>query len=62
MKQGTPRDWFAETVKAADYVYKVTPRGPIHGYSYIYHYSYILEERLTLAGYRLAFVLNTIFN
>jgi len=62
MKQGTPIEWFSQTVKIADYIYKVTPKGPIHGYQYVYRYSYILEQQLTLAGFRLAFILNTIFS
>jgi hypothetical protein len=61
MKQGTPTEWFGETVKKADYVYNVTPKGVIRGYHYIYHYTHILETQLTLAGYRLAYILNTIF-
>jgi hypothetical protein len=62
MKQGTPTEWFRETVKTADYIYKVTPQGQNQSYRYVYNYTYILERQLKLAGYRLAFVLNSIFD
>jgi hypothetical protein len=62
MQQGTPKEWFYQTAKIADFVYKVTPKGDISAYRYIYNYSHILEEQLTLAGYRLAYVLNMIFD
>jgi hypothetical protein len=62
MQRGTPTEWFGETVSIADYVYKVSPQGQNYSYAYIYRHSHVLEQQLTLAGYRLAYVLNTIFN
>jgi len=62
MQQGTPREWFSETAKIADFIYKNTPQNQNHSYKYIYENSHILEEQLTLAGYRLAYILNMIFD
>jgi hypothetical protein len=62
MQKGTPRDWFLETVSTADFVYNHTPQKTKLSYKYLYDYSYILEQQLTLGGYRLAYLLNTMFN
>jgi hypothetical protein len=62
IQNGTILDWFNQTVKTAAYIYSVTPQNQNFSYQYIYANDFILEEQLTLAGYRLAYVLNTIFN
>ncbi len=62
MQKGTPKEWFNETVAIADFVYRHTPQNVNFDYKYLYDYSYILEKQLTLGGYRLAYLLNTIFN
>ena len=61
-QRGTPHEWFAETVVIADYVYKNTPQNQNLSFRYIYSKSHILEQQLLLGGYRLAYLLNTIFN
>ncbi len=62
MQKGTPKEWFIETAATTDFIYKNTPQNVKLGYKYLYDYSYILEQQLTLGGYRLAYLLNTIFN
>jgi hypothetical protein len=62
MQTGTPKEWFTETVVLADQIYKSTPQNENLRFRYIYTHSKIVEQQLTLGGYRLAYVLNTIFN
>ena len=62
IQRETPKEWFAETVALADYVYKNTPQNQNLGFRYIYENSHILEQQLRYGGYRLAYVLNTIFD
>lgn len=63
--RGTYEDWFKETVlHAADiygYVEDLGQESPNLSYGFVYDFSPLLEERLLVAGYRLAYVLNTIF-
>ena len=61
MQRGTPKEWFAETVVLADYVYKNTPQNQNLDFRYIYEKSHILEQQLKRGGYRLAYMLNTTF-
>ena len=64
--QGTYQDWFAETVVRAEELYEYAERQgdevPNFSYQYVYDFSLLLENRLQTGGYRLAHVLNTIFN
>ena len=64
--QGTYQEWFAETVKRAEELYDYADRQgdevPNFSYQYVYDFSPLLENRLQTGGYRLAHVLNTIFN
>ena len=62
MQSGTPTEWFSQTVKIADYVYNATPQDQNHSFKYVFENLHIVEKQLTLAGYRLAYVLNTLFN
>jgi hypothetical protein len=62
MQSGTPKEWLLHTVELADYLYKITPQNQDNRYIYIYKYAYILDEQLTGAGYRLAHLINTLFN
>ena len=63
--RGTYEDWFMKTVQNAaeiyDYVERIGEKKPNLSYQFVYDFSPILEESLTLGGYRLAYVLNTIF-
>jgi hypothetical protein len=62
---GTCRDWFTSTVENAakiyDYVEAQEKEVPNLSYQFVYDFSPLLEEQLLLGGYRLAYVLNTIF-
>ena len=44
-----------------DYVERQEEDEPNLSYQFVYDFSPMLEESLTLGGYRLAYVLNTIF-
>jgi hypothetical protein len=71
MQRGTPRDWFGETVVFAHYIYKHTPQNENLSFSYIHGmriidgqrrtFLSVAEQQLTAGGYRLAYVLNTMF-
>lgn len=63
---GTFEEWFYETVSGAasvyDYVEKLGEENPNLSYQFVYDFSPLLENRLLVGGYRLAYVLNTIFD
>ena len=63
--RGTYEEWFMDTVKNAakiyDYVEGQNKKVPELSYQFVYDFSPMLEEQLLLGGYRLAYVLNTIF-
>lgn len=63
---GSYEDWFCETVQyAADiynYVEDLDEENPNLSYQFIYDFSPVLEDRLLVGGYRLAYVLNSIFD
>ena len=63
---GSYEDWFRETVAYAadiyDYVERSGSQVPSFSYQYIYDFSPLLENRLQTGGYRLAHVLNSIFD
>jgi hypothetical protein len=62
---GTYEEWFMQTVEEAaklyDYVESTGEIVPVLSYQFVYDFSPLLEEQLLNAGYRLAYVLNTIF-
>lgn len=62
---GTYREWFAETVEGAAEIYEYVESSPQEvpslSYQFVYDFSPLLEEQLMNAGYRLAYVLNSIF-
>lgn len=63
--RGTYEDWFKETVSGAasiyDYVEALEVENPDLSYQFVYDFSPLLEDRLLVGGYRLAYVLNMIF-
>ena len=68
---GDYEDWFTTTVtnaaKIYDYVEDISQNLPEEelpnlSYQFVYDFSPMLEEQLLLGGYRLAYVLNTIFS
>jgi hypothetical protein len=63
--KGDYEDWFMKTVEEAaklyDYVESTGEIVPTLSYQFVYDFSPLLEEQLTNAGYRLAYVLNEIF-
>ncbi len=62
---GDYEEWFVETVEGAasiyDYVEKLG-NDPNLSYQFVYDFSPLLENRLLVGGYRLAYVLNSIFD
>lgn len=62
---GTFEEWFTETVEGAASIYEYVENSgeivPVLSYQFVYDFSPLLEEQLLNAGYRLAYVLNTIF-
>jgi hypothetical protein len=61
--RGTYEEWFKETVKGAASIYEYVEsmENPNLSYQFVYDFSPLLEDRLLVGGYRLAYVLNTIF-
>lgn len=63
--RGTYEEWFNDTVTYAasiyDYVEGIEQENPNLSYQFVYDFSDLLENRLLIGGYRLAYVLNTIF-
>ncbi len=61
--RGTYEEWFIETVEGAASIYEYVEnmKNPNLSYQFMYDFSPLLEDRLLVAGYRLAYVLNTIF-
>lgn len=62
---GSIEEWFDETVEEADKIYEYVESMdedvPNLSYQFVYDFSPVLEEQLLNAGYRLAYVLNSIF-
>ena len=63
---GTFEEWFMDTVEYAasiyDYVENIDSETPNLSYKFVYDFSPLLEDRLLVGGYRLAYVLNSIFD
>lgn len=63
--RGTYEEWFKETVEGAasiyEYVEIMEKENPNLSYQFVYDFSPLLEDRLLVGGYRLAYVLNSIF-
>ena len=61
--RGTYEEWFNKTVENAGKIYEYVDRlnRKDLSYQFVYDFSPMLEESLLLGGYRLAYVLNSIF-
>lgn len=62
--RGTFEDWLCETVDCATQIYgyvEAMPENPNLSYQFVYDFTPMLEQQLLLAGYRLAYVLNSLF-
>jgi hypothetical protein len=62
---GTYEEWFVETVEGAAAIYEYVEalgQNPNLSYQFVYDFSPLLEDRLLVGGYRLAYVLNSIFD
>ena len=63
---GSYETWFNDTVAHAadiyEYIDDLNQETPNLSYQYIYDYTPLVEQQLLLGGYRLAYVLNTIFS
>lgn len=65
VSSGTIEDWFVETVENASVIYEYVEdkeENPNLSYQFVYDFSPMLENRLLVGGYRLAYVLNSIFD
>lgn len=64
--QGSYEDWFMTTVSNAAKIYNYVESSgqviPELSYQFVYDFSPMLEQSLLLGGYRLAYVLNQIFD
>lgn len=62
---GSYEEWFIRTVENASRIYEyiedVGQDNPNLSYKYVYDFSPMLEQQLLLGGYRLAYVLNSIY-
>lgn len=61
MQQGTPEEWFAQTLTIARKVYEITPEGTKVSYDYIAAMAPVIEQQLLFGGLRLAGVLNRLY-
>ncbi|MCD8186498.1 MAG: S1/P1 nuclease [Rikenellaceae bacterium] len=61
LTRGSIREWFEETVEAAQIVYQNVEEDQNCGYDYMFEHFPILELQLRRAGYRLAALLNRIY-
>lgn len=62
---GTIEEWFVETVENAAVIYEYVEgkeENPNLSYQFVHDFSPMLENRLLVGGYRLAYVLNSIFD
>lgn len=62
MAQGTPLDWLNQTVDIGKEIYLHTQQGQNCQYDYIMYGFPIIEQQFLRAGYRLATLLNQIYN
>lgn len=60
--KGSPREWVEETIVLAADIYANTPENGNLSWDYLHRYSPLVESQFIKAGYRLASVLNSIFD
>jgi hypothetical protein len=61
VQQGSPEEWFMQTVAIAKKIYEVTPEGTRISYPYLNAMTPVIEQQLLLGGLRLAGLLNTLY-
>lgn len=61
VQQGTPEEWFAQTVAITKKIYELTPEGAKISYDYINAMTPVIEQQLLLGGLRLAALLNELY-
>ena len=61
VQQGTPEEWFEQTVRIAKKVYEVTPEGTKVSYDYVNAMTPVIEQQLLFGGLRLAALLNELY-
>lgn len=59
--EGSLEEWFKETHAICVQVYAETPEGAVISYDYADKYIKVIEQQLTRAGHRLAYLLNEIY-
>jgi len=62
LQEGDYRDWVEESHQMAKVVYASASSGDKLSYRYSYDYNPVIFEQLKKGGYRLAKILNQIFN
>lgn len=62
MQSGEPRDWLVETHAICTEIYKQTPEGTKISYDYIDRAALVIERQFLRGGYRLARLLNEIYD
>ena len=60
--QGTPRDWFEQTARDCDIIYKWAHPGDSLGVDFKNKAHFLGESQMLKAGYRIAYLLNTLFD
>ena len=61
VQQGTPEEWFEQTVRIAKRIYEVTPEGTKVSYDYVNAMAPVIEQQLLFGGLRLAGLLNELY-
>ncbi len=61
VQQGTPEEWFMQTVRIAKRIYEVTPEGTTISYDYVNAMTPVIEQQLLFGGLRLAALLNELY-
>lgn len=61
ISEGTPEQWFGETVNEAKRIYEITPENASLSYDYVFENAPVVDAQILKAGYRLAFLLNEIY-
>ena len=59
---GNLDDWASKNVDIATRIYERTPEGSNLSYDQVAEWTPVIEEQLVLGGYRLAHILNSIYD
>lgn len=62
ISDGTPREWFHETAVDCQHIYDMAPEGSTLGNDFMNKVQPLADSQILKAGYRLARILNELFN